>query len=146
MCLKYFASLVYLSILLLLLSGIYNILRVWTASFWRFRYHTQGHTTVGRNPPDGWSARRRDLYLTTHTTLTTDNLPCPRGIRTRNSSKRSAVDTRLRPLGHWDRLYFSIHTSKRHISCHHGLFFSSFLPFTFLILVISCSPHLDVET
>jgi hypothetical protein len=24
------------------------------------------HTTVGRNPLDEWSARRRDLYLTTH--------------------------------------------------------------------------------
>ena len=27
----------------------------------------------------------------------------PRGIRTRNPSKRAAVDSRLRPLGHWDR-------------------------------------------
>ena len=26
----------------------------------------------------------------------------PGGIRTRNPSKLSAVDTRLRPLGHWD--------------------------------------------
>jgi len=24
------------------------------------------HTTVGRTPLDEWSARRRDLYLTTH--------------------------------------------------------------------------------
>ena len=28
--------------------------------------HTQGHTTVGRTPLDERSARRRDLYLTTH--------------------------------------------------------------------------------
>jgi hypothetical protein len=29
----------------------------------------------------------------------------PGGIRTSNPSKRSAVDTHLRPLGHWDRHY-----------------------------------------
>ena len=32
------------------------------------RDHTQRHTTVGRTPLDEWSARRRDLYLTTHNT------------------------------------------------------------------------------
>ena len=30
--------------------------------------HTQQSTTVGRTPLDEWSARRRDLYLTTHDT------------------------------------------------------------------------------
>jgi len=29
---------------------------------------TLRHTTLGRNPVDEWSARRRDLYLTTHNT------------------------------------------------------------------------------
>jgi hypothetical protein len=33
-----------------------------------FPYHTQWHNTFGRTPLDGWSARRRDLYLTTHNT------------------------------------------------------------------------------
>ena len=33
-----------------------------------FRDHTQRRTTVGRTPLDEWSARRRDLYLTTHNT------------------------------------------------------------------------------
>jgi len=33
-----------------------------------FLDHTQRRTTVGRNPLDEWSARRRDLYLTTHNT------------------------------------------------------------------------------
>ena len=28
--------------------------------------HKQGHTTVGRTPLDEGSARRRDIYLTTH--------------------------------------------------------------------------------
>jgi len=31
----------------------------------RFLDHTQRRTTVGRTPLDEWSARRRDLYLTT---------------------------------------------------------------------------------
>ena len=30
--------------------------------------HTQRRTTVGRTPLDEWTARRRDLYLTTHIT------------------------------------------------------------------------------
>ena len=42
--------------------------RVMASSFLRFLDHTQRRTTVGRTPPDEWSARRRDLYLTTHDT------------------------------------------------------------------------------
>ena len=38
------------------------------SSFMRFLYHTQRRATVGRPPLGEWSARRRDLYLTTHTT------------------------------------------------------------------------------
>ena len=38
------------------------------SSFLRFLDHTQRHITVGRTPLDEWSARRRDLYLTTHNT------------------------------------------------------------------------------
>ena len=34
----------------------------------RFLDHTQRLITVGRTPLDKWSAHRRDLYLTTHTT------------------------------------------------------------------------------
>ena len=36
--------------------------------FLMFLDHTQWHSTVGRTPLDEWSARRRDLYLTTHDT------------------------------------------------------------------------------
>jgi len=36
--------------------------------FLMFLDHTQRHTTVGRIPLEEWSARRRDLYLTTHDT------------------------------------------------------------------------------
>ena len=38
------------------------------SSFLRFLDHTERRTTVGRTPLDEWSARRRDLYLTTHNT------------------------------------------------------------------------------
>ena len=38
------------------------------ASFAKFLDHTQRRTTVGRTPLDEWSARRRYLYLTTHST------------------------------------------------------------------------------
>ena len=36
--------------------------------FLRFLDHTQRRSTVGRTPLDEWSARRGDLYLTTHDT------------------------------------------------------------------------------
>jgi len=39
-----------------------------TSSRTRFLDHTQRRATVGRTPLDGWSIRRRDLYLTTHNT------------------------------------------------------------------------------
>ena len=38
------------------------------SSFVRFLHHTQRRASVGRPPLDEWSARPRDLYLTTHTT------------------------------------------------------------------------------
>jgi len=38
------------------------------SSFTRFLDHTQWRITSGRTPLDEWSARRRDLYLTTHNT------------------------------------------------------------------------------
>jgi hypothetical protein len=38
------------------------------SSFTRFLDHIQRNTTVGRTPLDEWSARCRDLYLTTHNT------------------------------------------------------------------------------
>ena len=41
----------------------------------RFRSYTR-RTTVGRTSLGEGPARHRDLYLTTHTTLTTDKRPC----------------------------------------------------------------------
>jgi hypothetical protein len=42
--------------------------RVRASSFTRFLDHTQRRITVDRTPLDEWSARRRDLYLTTQNT------------------------------------------------------------------------------
>ena len=75
-------------------------------SFPRFLNHTQRRTTVGRTPLDEWSARLRDLYLTTHNTHNRKTSMLPGGgIRTHNLSKGAAADLRLRPRGPWDRLY-----------------------------------------
>ena len=61
--------------------------------------HTHSHThTLGRTPPDEWSVRCRDLYLTTHNAH--DWYPCHRGIRTRSPSKRTAADRRHRRHGY----------------------------------------------
>ena len=59
------------------------------------------HTKFDRPSLDEWSARCRNLYLTTHThtTLTRDRLPCPPptpGIGTQNPSKRAATEPVLR--------------------------------------------------
>jgi len=42
--------------------------RAMASSFLRFLDHTQRRITVSRTPLYEWSARRRDLYLTTHNT------------------------------------------------------------------------------
>jgi hypothetical protein len=64
---------------------------------------TLRHTIFCRTPLDEWSARRRDLYLTTHNTHKRQISMPPAGIRTRNPNKRAAAEQRLRPRGHWDR-------------------------------------------
>ena len=71
------------------------------SSFTRFLDPTQRRTTFGRTPLAEGSARRRDLYLTTHNN--NNRYPCPGGIRTHILSKRAAADLRLRPRGRWDR-------------------------------------------
>jgi hypothetical protein len=45
-----------------------NLQWVMASSFTRFLDHTQRRAAVGRTPLDEWSARRRDLYLTSHST------------------------------------------------------------------------------
>ena len=72
------------------------------SSFVRFLDHTQRPTAVGRSPLDEWSARRRDLYLTTQHEQQT-NIHAAAGIRTRSLSKRAAADLRLRPRDPWNQ-------------------------------------------
>jgi hypothetical protein len=66
----------------------------------RLRDHTHfRHTTLGRTPLDEWSARRRNLYLTT---LTRDRHPCPRrdsNPRSQQASGRRPTPETARPLG-----------------------------------------------
>ena len=50
-----------------------------TSSFARFLDNTR-HTIVGRTPLDEWSARRRDLYLTTHNTYNRHTSMLPVGF------------------------------------------------------------------
>jgi len=52
--------------------------------------------TVGKSPLDEGSARRRNLYLTTHNTHNRQPIMAPVGIRTHNPSKQAATDLRLR--------------------------------------------------
>ena len=54
---------------------------VMASSFLMFLDHTRRCTTVGRTPLDEWSARRRDLYLTTRHSQQT-SIHAPGGIRT----------------------------------------------------------------
>jgi hypothetical protein len=70
------------------------------------RSHSHTHTTLGRTPMDEWSALRRDLYLTKRNTHKRVTSVPPGRIRTRNPSKRAAVDPHLWPWRHWDRQRF----------------------------------------
>jgi len=57
--------------------------------FTRFLDHTQRRTTVGRTPLDEWSARRRDLYLTSRNTHNRQTSMPPVGFeRTVSAGKR----------------------------------------------------------
>jgi len=51
------------------------------SSFTRFPDHTQRRTTLGRSRLDKWSARRRDLYLTTHNTHSRQTSVPPMGFQ-----------------------------------------------------------------
>jgi hypothetical protein len=50
------------------------------SSFTRFLDHTQRRTTVGRTLLDEWSARRTDLYLTTHNYQNRQTAMAPMGF------------------------------------------------------------------
>jgi hypothetical protein len=66
--------------------------------FLMFLNHTQRRSTVGGTPLDERSARRRDLYLTTHDTHNRQ-ISMPQW----NSNRRSQQTSGRRPLACWDR-------------------------------------------
>ena len=72
-----------------------------------FLDHTQRRSTVGRTPLDEWSARRRDLYLTTHDAHNRQMSMPPVGFEPKISAgERPAAARLLRswvriPLGAW---------------------------------------------
>jgi hypothetical protein len=62
------------------------------------------HTTLTRNSPDEWSARRGDFYRKTHNAHKTYIFMCLGGIRTRNPIKPKTHVSILRPVfktPHW---------------------------------------------
>jgi hypothetical protein len=70
------------------------------------RMNTLRHThtyTLSRTPLDKGSARRRDLYLSTHNTHKKEISMSPAGFEPANPAKLAAAYLRLRPHGHWDR-------------------------------------------
>jgi len=70
------------------------------SSFTRFLDHIWC-ATVSRTPLDEWSARCRDLYLTTRNTHNRQISMPPSGIRTHDLSRRAAADLCLRLRGRW---------------------------------------------
>ena len=65
--------------------------------FLMFLDHTQRRTTVGRTPLDEWSARRRDLYQTTHDTHNRQIFMPPVGFEpTISAGERPAASRLLR--------------------------------------------------
>ena len=73
------------------------------SSFTRFLDHTQRRTTVGRTPLDEWSARRRDLYLTTHDNHNRQISMPPVGFEPTIPASERPQTYALRRRGHWDR-------------------------------------------
>jgi len=65
------------------------------SSFTRFLDHTQWRSTVGKIPLGKWSARRRDLYLTTHNTHNRNTTMILVGFK----PTISAVERPLEPAG-----------------------------------------------
>ena len=63
--------------------------------FLMFLDHTQRRSIVGRTPLDEWSARRRDLYLTTHDTHNRQVSMSPVGFEPKISAGERPAAARL---------------------------------------------------
>jgi len=89
------------------------------------RPHSVTHTTLGRTPLDEGSARRRDLYVTTHSIHKTQISMAPGGIRTRNPNKREATGIGTFAIQEVIKFLVSYKNSSIHCSCF--LFSPTFL-------------------
>ena len=96
----------------------------------RFLNHTQRRITVGRAPPDEWSARRRDLYLSTYNTHKRQTSLPLAGIEPLISTGKWPQTHGLRPRGHWDRLLELITNCKPRIAVDYFNVNSNFLVIT----------------
>jgi hypothetical protein len=75
----------------------------WASSFRRGFTITLRHTTLGRTPLDEWSARHRDLYLTTHNTHNRQTSTPPAGFKPAIPVSERLQTHALDKHGHWDR-------------------------------------------
>jgi hypothetical protein len=73
------------------------------SSFTRFLDHTQRRSRSGRTPLDELSARRRNLYLTTHNNHNRQESIHPVRFETTISACERPQTPHLRSRGHWDR-------------------------------------------
>jgi hypothetical protein len=73
------------------------------SSFLKFLGHTQRRTTVGRTPLDERSARRSDLYLTTHNTHNRQTFKPPAGFEHTISDSERPQTYVLDRAAIWDR-------------------------------------------
>jgi hypothetical protein len=92
--------------------------------------HTATHTTLGKTPLDEWSAQRKDLYLTTHNIHKRYIYTRPRGIRTRNPSKRAAANSRFRPRDQRNTPDCTIVTVISNYNCENNV------PQTWMLLIV----------
>jgi hypothetical protein len=95
--------------------------------------------TLRHTPQSGgllWTRDRPVAETSTwqHVRSQETNIHAPCGIRTRNPSKRSATDPRLRPSGHWDRHCWSPGLFK-------GVFTTSIPLFILTTVILHNEPH-----
>jgi hypothetical protein len=75
------------------------------------------HTTLGKTPLDEWSARRRDLYLTTHNTHNRQTSMPPAGFEPRiPASERPQTHSSVRVATTGSLLYVNQHGNVTHFA------------------------------
>ena len=76
------------------------------------RSHSIKHTKLGTTALDEWSARRRDLYLTSHTTHKREKNISPAGLELKFPASEQPQNPRLRTRGNWDQLNCEIRSGE----------------------------------